>query len=47
MASKTRKGSFYRLSLEKQTFLPGTCTERITQLNNNEIENCFRKIYYE
>ena len=44
MASKTRKVSFYRLSLEKQTLLPGTLTVRVTQLNNNEIEDYFRKI---
>lgn len=47
MASKTRKVSFYRLSLEKQTLLPGTRTVRVTQLNNDEIEDCFRKIYNE
>lgn len=47
MASKTRKVSFYRLSLEKQTPLPGTRTVRVTQLNNNEMEDCFRKIYNE
>ena len=47
MASKTRKVSFYRLSLEKQTLLPGTRTVRVTQLNNSEIEDCFRKIYNE
>ena len=44
MVSKTRKVSFYRLSLEKQTLLPGTRTVRVTQLNNSEIEDCFREI---
>lgn len=43
MVSKTRKVSFYRLSLEKQTLLPGTRTVRVTQLNNSEIEDCFRE----
>lgn len=47
MVSKTRKVSFYRLSLEKQTLLPGTRTVRVTQLNNSEIEDCFREIYNE
>lgn len=47
MVSKTRKVSFYRLSLEKQTLLPGTRTVRVTQLNNSEIEDRFRKIYNE
>lgn len=47
MVSKTRKVSFYRLSLEKQTLLPGTRTVRVTQLNNSEIEDCFRGIYNE
>lgn len=47
MASKTRKVSFYRIALEKQTLLPGTRTVRVAQLNNSEIEDCFRKIYNE
>ncbi len=47
MVSKTRKVSFYRLSLEKQTLLPGTRTVQVTQLNNSEIEDCFREIYNE
>ena len=47
MVSKTRKVSFYRLSLEKQTLLPRTRTVRVTQLNNSEIEDCFREIYNE
>ena len=47
MVSKTRKVSFYRLSLEKQTRLPGMRTVRVTQLNNSEIEDCFREIYNE
>lgn len=47
MASKIRKVSFYRLSLEKQTQLPGTHIVSKIQLNNSEIEECFRRIFSE
>ena len=44
MASKTRKVSFYRLSLEKRTFIPGTTTVQKKQLSDSDIENYFKKI---
>ena len=45
MASKTRKVSFYRLSLEKSVFIEGSHTVQKSQLTNNEIEEKFREIY--
>ena len=44
MASKTRKVSFYRLSLEKQTPIPGTNTIQVKQLSDSEIEVYFQRI---
>lgn len=44
MASKTRKVSFYRLSLEKQTPIPGTNTVQVKQLSDSEIEVYFQRI---
>lgn len=45
MATNKRKVSFYRLSLEKQTYIPEQNTMQMKILRNNEIEDCFRKIY--
>ncbi|MBQ8200231.1 MAG: hypothetical protein IJZ74_00535 [Clostridia bacterium] len=44
MASKTRKVSFYRLALEKQTLIPGTNSVRVKQLSNSDIETYFQRI---
>ena len=44
MASKTRKVSFYRLSLEKHTVIPGTNNIQVKQLSNSDIETFFRRI---
>ena len=44
MASKTRKVSFYRLSLEKQTLIPGTNTVQVRQLKASDIETYFQRI---
>ena len=44
MSSKTRKVSFYRLSLEKQTLLPGTNTVQVKQLSDSDIEAYFQRI---
>lgn len=45
MAGKSRKISFYRLSIEKSEPIPGTRTHRIINLTNEEIENNFKIIY--
>ena len=47
MASKTRKVSFYRLSLERQILLAGKNTVQVASLSNPEIESCFKKICLE
>ncbi|WP_305117263.1 hypothetical protein [Acutalibacter muris] len=47
MANKTRKVSFYRLSLEKHVAVPKQRRPRVTPLTNDEIESCFQKIYDE
>ncbi len=47
MASKTRKVSFYRLSLEKYTLLAGENVTQIKTLSNEEIEEKFKSIYEE
>ena len=44
MSSKTRKVSFYRLSLEKQTLLPGTNTVQVKHLSDSDIEAYFQRI---
>ena len=44
MPSKTRKVSFYRLSLEKQTLIPGTNTVQAKQLSDSDIEAYFQRI---
>lgn len=45
MASKTRKVSFYQLSLEKLTFNSRKNTGEVKYLNNSEIEEYFQQIY--
>lgn len=45
MANNKRKVSFYRLSLEKQTYIPERNTAQVRILNNNEIEECFQNLY--
>lgn len=45
MANKTRKVSFYRLSLEKHTAIPKQRRPQITPLTNSETEACFQQIY--
>lgn len=45
MANKTRKVSFYRLSLEKHIPIPKQRRPQITPLTNDEIETCFQQIY--
>lgn len=47
MASKTRKVSFYRLSLEKHTLLADEKVTQVKTLSNEEIEEKFRQIYEE
>jgi len=47
MASKTRKVSFYRLSLQKNVSGSGTKSVQMKQLSNSEIKLCFEKIYIE
>ncbi len=47
MASKTRKVSFYRLSLEKRVLTSGLKAGQVKQLNNTDIEAFFQKIYAE
>jgi len=47
MASKARKVSFYRLSLEKQTFVPGRNAVQVKQLSDSDIEEYFKKILAE
>lgn len=47
MASKTRKVSFYQLSLEKRTVVPGKKNVQVKHLNNSEIEAYFQRIYLE
>lgn len=47
MASKTRKVSFYRLSLEKRVSVPDQKTDQVRQLNNTDIEAFFQKLYAE
>ena len=47
MASKTRKVSFYQLSLEKHTFAPGKENAQVRYLSNFEIEEHFQTIYSE
>lgn len=47
MASKTRKVSFYRLSLEKRVSVPDQKTGQVRQLNNTDIEAFFQKLYAE
>ena len=44
MSSKTRKVSFYRLSLKKQTIIPGTNTVQVKQLSDSDIEAYFQRI---
>lgn len=45
MASKTRKVSFYRLSLEKRVVVPGLKAGQIKQLSNTDVEEFFKKLY--
>lgn len=45
MANKTRKVSFYRLSLEKHVPIPKQRRPQIAPLDNDEIEACFQQIY--
>jgi hypothetical protein len=45
MASKTRKVSFYRLSLEKRVAVPGLKAGKVKQLSNTDIEEFFKKLY--
>lgn len=45
MAGKSRKISFYRLSIEKSEPIPGTNTHRIIELTNEEVEEHFKIIY--
>ena len=44
MSSKIRKVSFYRLSLEKQTLIPGSNTVQVKQLSDSDIEVYFKRI---
>ena len=45
MANKTRKVSFYRLTLEKHTLLPHSNVTEVKELNNQEIEEKFKELY--
>jgi hypothetical protein len=47
MANQKRKVSFYCLSLEKHTLIQERNTTQIRPLSNEEIEDCFKKIYDE
>lgn len=47
MASKTRKVSFYRLSLEKRVLTSGLKAGQVKQLSNTDIEAFFQKVYAE
>lgn len=44
MASKTRKVSLYRLSLEKRILIPGTNTVQVKQLSDSDAETYFQRI---
>ena len=45
MAGKSRKISFYRLSIEKSVSIPRTRTHRIISLTNEDIESNFKIIH--
>ena len=45
MAGKSRKISFYRLSIDKKEPIAGSRMHRIIALSNEEVENHFKMIY--